>query len=128
MRRSIALQHVPWEACNGISFQDRHNFGRYHQPGRAGDCLPRSAMGISGLGPQTVTWNFPILEDAQIAMLETFLSASAIFIQSKKRDGTTGIFEVYMNWLDPRQDGDHMAGFRGYRSGLAIEFFILSEV
>jgi hypothetical protein len=80
------------------------------------------------LGPQTVTWNFPILEDAQIAMLETFLSASAIFIQSKKRDGTTGIFEVYMNWLDPRQDGDHMAGFRGYRSGLAIEFFILSEV
>jgi hypothetical protein len=81
-----------------------------------------------GLGPQTVTWNFPILEDAQIAMLETFLSASAIFIQSKKRDGTTGIFEVYMNWLDPRQDGDHMAGFRGYRSGLAIEFFILSEV
>lgn len=97
-------------------------FQEYRKVVRLGNGLSK------GLGPQTATWNFPILEDAQIAMLETFLSTSAIFIQSKKRDGSTGIFEVYMNWLDPRQDGDHMAGFKGYRSGLAIEFFILSEV
>jgi hypothetical protein len=83
---------------------------------------------MRGRGPNTVVWSFPMLEAAQVAMLETFISTSTIFIQSKKRDGSLGVFEVTMNWTDPRQDGDHMQGFVGWRGALAIEFLAWSEV
>jgi len=83
---------------------------------------------VKGMGPQTAIWNFPLIEDGQIAQLETFISTSTIFIQTAKRDGTFAIFEAYMNWIDPRQDGDHMNGFVGYRSGLTIEFLIVAVV
>jgi hypothetical protein len=97
-------------------------FHEYKKNVRLGDGSMR------GLGPQSAMWNFPMIEDEQIAQLETFKSDDPIFIRSRKRDGTLAVFEVYMNWLDPRQDGDHMPGFQGYRSGLVIEFIVLSEV
>lgn len=84
--------------------------------------------GSRGLGPQTAMWIFPLMEDAQIAQLEEYKSSDAIYIETRKRNGTLGVFEVLMNWNDPRQDGDHMPGFVGYRSGLTVEFIILSEV
>lgn len=97
-------------------------FHEYKKNVRLGDGSMR------GLGPQSAIWNFPVIEDNQIAELEDFKSADPIYIQTKKRDGSLGVFLVLMNWLDPRQDGDHMPGFQGYRSGLTIEFIILSEV
>ncbi len=83
---------------------------------------------VFGVGPQTPVWSFPLIEDAQVAELELYNLDVPIYIQTKKRDGTLGIFEVIANWVDPRQDGDHMAGFQGFRSGLVIEFSVISEV
>jgi hypothetical protein len=83
---------------------------------------------MRGRGPNTIVWSFPMLEDDQIAVLAGFISTSSVFIQSKKRDGTTAIYETTMNWTDPRQDGDHMQGFVGYRSGLTIEFLVWAVV
>lgn len=79
-----------------------------------------------GVGPQVIVWNFPLLEVEQIAQLETFQSSVPIYISSRKRDDTFGDFEVLMNWVDARQDADHL--FQGVRSGLVIEFIVLSEV
>jgi hypothetical protein len=83
---------------------------------------------LKGRGPQTIVWGFPIIDVTEIAMLETYQSTSPIYIQSRKRDDTLGVFQVLMNWIEPKEDGDHMAGFYGYRSGLVLEFVVLSEV
>lgn len=85
-------------------------------------------MSMKGRGPQTVIWGFPLIEVAQVAMLETFKSDVPIYIQSNRRDDSLAILEVVMNWLDPKQDGDHQNGFYGYRSGLVLEFIVLNEV
>jgi len=83
---------------------------------------------LRGLGPRTVPWSFPLLSTAQIAQLETFKVDDTIFIQTLKRDGTTVIYEVQCNWIDPRQDGSHKPGFVGYRFGLDLEMIIVAEV
>lgn len=83
---------------------------------------------LRGQGFTKITWDFPLIEDAQIAVLAGYISTSAIYIQSKKQDGTTGVFEVLMNVPDPRQDADHMERMPGYRSGYQVEFTVLSEV
>ncbi len=85
-------------------------------------------LGVKGRGPQTVTWQFPILEVDQIAQLEIFKLDVPVYIQSLKRDDLSAVFEVRANWIDPRQDGDHRPGFRGYRMGFLIEFIVISEV
>jgi len=100
----------------------QQSFSQYRRKDRLGD------MSMKGRGAQTVTWTFPLLETEQLAQLETFLSTDPIYIQTEKRDETLGIFEVLMNWTDPREDGDHLNGFRGHRGNLSIEFVILSEV
>lgn len=97
-------------------------FAKYRRKDKLGD------MSLKGRGPQTIVWGFPLIEVAQIAMLETFQSVSPIYIQSRKRNDSLGVFEVIMNWLEPKEDGDHMNGFYGYRSGLVLEFVVLSEV
>ena len=83
---------------------------------------------VKGRGPQTIIWTFPLLAVDQLAQLETFQSSDPIYIRSTKRDDTFGVFEVRMNWNDPREDGDHANGFKGHRFNLSIEFIILSEV
>lgn len=97
-------------------------FNKYRQMSRLGD------LSLKGRGPQTIIWGFPLIEVEQIAMLETFKSNNPIYIQSRKRDDSLGVFEVLMNWLDPKQDGEHQNGFYGYRTGLVLEFIVLSEV
>lgn len=83
---------------------------------------------VKGRGPQTIVWDFPLLEVDQIAQLETFQSTDPIYIRSTKRDDTFGVFEVRMNWIDPREDGDHANGFKGHRFNLTIEFIVIEEV
>lgn len=100
----------------------QHEFHEFMEMKKLGDLTMR------GVGPQRELWKFPLLETEQITQLETFQSISPIYIQAPKRDDSLGIFEVLMNWNDPRQDGLHQPGFRGYRNGLEIEFIILSEV
>lgn len=83
---------------------------------------------VKGRGPQSIVWTFPLLEVEEIAQLETFQSDDPIYIRTTKRDDSFGVFEVRMNWVDPREDGDHANGFKGHRFNLSIEFIILSEV
>ena len=97
-------------------------FREYRKMARLGD---GSSMGI---GPRSVVWVFPMLEPEQIAQLETFLGNSAIYIQTLKRDDTSAVYEVLMNWNDPAQDGKHQPGFKGWRIGHEIEFIVLNEV
>jgi hypothetical protein len=97
-------------------------FNEFRRKDRLGD------MSMKGRGPQTIVWGFPLIDADQIAMLETFQADVPIYIQSRKRDDSLGIFEVTMNWIDPKEDGEHMSGFYGYRSGLVLEFIVLSEV
>jgi hypothetical protein len=98
------------------------DFQQYRRMDRQGD------MALKGRGPRTIIWKFPLLEVEQISQLEDFQSLDPIYIQSLKRDDEIGIFEVQPNWIDPRQDGEHQAGFRGHRMGLTIEFVVISEV
>ncbi len=97
-------------------------FQKYRKMARLADGSMR------GQGPSTIVWSFPLAEDDQIAQLEAYKSTETIYIRACKRDGTFAVFEVTMNWTDPRQDGDHMNGFVGYRSGLSIEFLAWAEV
>lgn len=97
-------------------------FDQYRKKDRLGD------MSMKGRGPQTILWGFPLLEVEQIAQLDSFQSDVPIYIRSRKRDDTFGTFEVLMNIVDPREDGDHMNGFRGHRGNYPVEFIVLSEV
>jgi hypothetical protein len=97
-------------------------FAAFRRKDKLGD------MSLKGRGPQTIVWGFPMIEVAQITMLATFQSEIPIYIQSRKRNDTVGVFEVLMNWLEPKEDGEHMNGFYGYRSGLVLEFIVISEV
>ncbi len=100
----------------------QQSFSEFRRKDRLGD------LTMKGRGPQTVTWTFPLAQVDEISQLETFQSDNPIYIQSYKRDDTLAVFEVLMNWIDPREDGDHMNGFRGHRGNLSIEFVVLSEV
>ena len=91
----------------------QQRFDQYRKKERLGD------MSMKGRGPQSVVWTFPLLEVDQLAQLETFQSDDPIYIRTPKRDDTWGVFEVMVNWLDPREDGDHMNGFHGHRGNLA---------
>lgn len=97
-------------------------FRKFRKMAKLGD------LSVRGQGPNTIIWNMGMPTPEQIAQLEEFQSDDPIYIQSPKRDDSLGVFEVISNWLDPRQDGSHKAGFRGYRFGLEIEFIVLSEV
>lgn len=97
-------------------------FAKYRRKDKLGD------MSTKGRGPQVIVWAFPLIEVEQIAQLETFQSDDPIYIRSTKRDDSFGVFEVLMNWIEAKEDGDHMNGFQGYRSGLVLEFIVLSEV
>lgn len=81
-----------------------------------------------GMGLPTVYWSFPMATVEEIAQLKTFLSDAPIFIRSRNEDDAFAVFEVEMNILDPREDGDHVPYFQGYRRGLEIEFIVLDEV
>ncbi len=100
----------------------QHEFREYRKMVTLGDGT------LFGVGPQTVIWSFPMLDVDQIAQLEFFQASDPIYIQTLKRDDTEAVFEVLCKWLDPRQDGSHRPGFRGWRMGLELEFVILSEV
>jgi|CXWL01.1.fsa_nt_gi hypothetical protein len=100
----------------------QQSFNQFRRKDRLGD------MTMKGRGPQTIVWIFPLLEVEQIAQLETFQSDYLLYIQSPKRDDSLGVFEVLMVWNDPREDGEHMNGFRGHRGNLSIEFIVISEV
>jgi len=81
-----------------------------------------------GLGPQTIIWAFPMIDAEQIEQLEEYNTGVPIYIRSRKRDLTFGVFEVTYNWQDPRQDGSHIPYMPGMRSDVEIEFTVLSEV
>ena len=97
-------------------------FNEFRRKDRLGD------MSMQGRGPKTIIWGFPLIDVEQIAQLKTFQATVSIYIQSRKGDDTLGVFEVRMNWIEPKEDGDHMGGFYGYRSGLVLEFIVVSEV
>jgi hypothetical protein len=97
-------------------------FSEFRRKDRLGD------MTVKGRGPQIIYWGFPLTAVNEVVQLEAFQSDDPIYIRSPKRNDTFGVFEVLMNWVDPREDGDHMNGFKGYRSGFEIEFIVLSEV
>jgi hypothetical protein len=100
----------------------QHEFREYRKMVTLGD------GSLLGVGPQSVLWTFPMLETEQISELDAFRTGDTLFIQTWKRDDTPAVFEVIAKWLDPRQDGSHRAGFKGWRLGLELEFIILSEV
>lgn len=85
-------------------------------------------MKLKGRGPRTVIWAFPLLEVEEVAQLETFKVDDPIFIRTRHRDDSLHIYEVEVNWPDPKQDGDHRPSFPGLRSGLVLEFIVISEV
>ena len=106
-----------------VSLPDQQQrFDQYRKKERLGD------MSMKGRGPQSVVWTFPLLEVEQLTQLETFQSEDPIYIRTPKRDDTWGIFEVIVNWPDPREDGEHMNGLHGHRGNLMLEFIVLSEV
>jgi len=80
-----------------------------------------------GFGLPTVYWSFPMATVEEITQIKTFLSDSSIYIRSRNESDAFATFNVEMNILDPREDGEHMPGFQGYRRGLEIEFIVLSE-
>lgn len=90
--------------------------------------LPLGNLSQKGMGPQTAIWIFPLLETEQVSQLETFQSTEPIYIRTRKRNGTFATLQVVANWLDPRQDGDHVSRLYGYRGGLTIEFLVIAEV
>ncbi len=86
-------------------------------------------LSMRGLGPRTIVWNFALMEDVeQIEQLAQFDSTQPIYIRSRRRDDTFGTFEVLMNWIEPREDGNRQPGFLGTRFEFVIEFTVLSEV
>ena len=97
-------------------------FHQYRKMDRLGN------MKLKGRGPRTVMWGFPLIEVEQVSQLGIFNITDPIYIQTRHRDDTVHIYEVEVNWPDPRQDGDHSPSFRGLRSGLIVEFIVLSEV
>jgi len=83
---------------------------------------------LKGIGPQTVVWEFAMLEIEQQTALAAFNIEAAIYIQTPDKDEVDTVYEVEANWPDPRESGSHKASFNGYRAGLRIEFTVLSEV
>lgn len=97
-------------------------FREYRRIARLGDGVTR------GLGPRTIIWSFPMIETNQIEQLEFYKSNDPIYVRTRKRNQEFGKFQVIQNWNDPRQDGGHLVGFRGYRTQFEIEFIVLLEV
>jgi len=83
---------------------------------------------MKGRGPQTIIWEFPMLEIEQQSALDDFNIEAAIYIQSPNKDEEDTVYEVNVNVLDPRESGSHKTYFPGHRTGFAFEFTILSEV
>lgn len=100
----------------------QQRFDQYRKKDRLGD------LSMKGRGPRTVVWTFPFMEVEQVTQIKTFQSADPIYIRTPKQDDTFAVFEVTANWIDPREDGDHMNGFHGHRGNLTIEFIVISEV
>jgi hypothetical protein len=98
------------------------DFQEFRRKDRLGD------MSMKGRGPQTVIWKFAINEIEQATQLEIFMTGDPIYIRSKKKDDSFGVFQVMMNLLDPRNDGFRLPGFVGNRMENEYEFIVLSEV
>jgi len=101
--------------------EPQHEYLKYRSIRKLGNGKSR------GYGLPTVVWTFPMLEVEQVTQLLSFDSDDPIYIRSRKADDTWGLFQVLMNIIDPRYDGEHMPGFRGYRRALVIEFTVLDE-
>jgi len=84
-------------------------------------------LSMRGFGPSSVTWEFQIVDVSEVEELEALQSTDPIYIRTRNKAGDFTVYEVLMNWPDPKQDGQHN-GMQGIRSKLAIEFIILSEV
>lgn len=97
-------------------------FIKYRKKDRLGNAT------MKGRGPNTILWGFPLLEVEQNTQLGSLQSTDPIFIQSPNIDDEPMIYEVMMNFTDPREAGGHKPGFRGYRDGLSVEFIVLSVV
>lgn len=80
-----------------------------------------------GRGRPRVIWEFPILDVTEQAQIITTLSTTA-YIQSPNVDDEDTVYQVTPNLPDPRESGSHKAYFRGYRTGLVVEFLVLAEV
>jgi hypothetical protein len=83
---------------------------------------------MHGLGPQTVVWEFPLLDTDQQGLIDGFQIDDPIYIQSPDKDEVDTIYEVLANIPDSRESGSHKSSFPGYRTGFMFEFTILSEV
>lgn len=97
-------------------------FKQFRRKDRLGD------MTMKGRGPVTIIWGFPLPTVEQVAQLNTFQSDDPIFIQSPNKDDVFTVYEVLINVPDPREDGNHRTGFRGYREGFDVEFIVVSVV
>jgi hypothetical protein len=97
-------------------------FRQYRRKDRVGD------MTMKGRGPQTIIWGFPLPTVEQVAQINAFQSDDPIYIQSPNKEDVDTVYEALINVPDPREDGNHRAGFRGYRDGFDVEFIVVSEV
>lgn len=100
----------------------QQSFAQYRRKDKLGD------MTLKGRGPKTILWAFPLVTVNEIAQIIALQSDDPIYVQSVKQDDTPAVYQVIMTTPDPREDGEHMNGFQGYRGNFSIEFIVLSEV
>lgn len=81
-----------------------------------------------GRGKPSIIWEFPLMEIAEQEQALTEVATSPMYIQSPDENDDDAIWQVEPNVPDPRESGSHKPGFKGYRTGLLIEFVVLAEV
>ncbi len=81
---------------------------------------------LKGLGPQTVVWEFPMIDVDEQAALYAFFVDAPMYIQTPNKDEEDTVYEVTVDIPDPRESGSHRPSFNGYRTGFTMEFTILS--
>lgn len=100
----------------------QQEFSEFVSVERLGDLSTR------GFGPSVVTWEFQLASVAEIGQLRDLRSSEPLYIQTPNVDDEFTVYLAQMNWTEPKQDGAHKPGFKGWRFQLRIEFVILEAV
>jgi len=79
-------------------------------------------------GPPIITWTMSMSDVEQIEQLDEFNLDAPVYIRSRKKNDTFGIFQVLFNWSDEREDGVRKPLFLGTRFEAVIQFTVLGEV
>ena len=81
-----------------------------------------------GRGVTRIIWEFPMLEIDEQTQVKTAVATSPMYIQSPNEADVDTVYQVDANIPDPRESGSHKTSFKGFRTGLVIEFVVLAEV